>query len=102
MPLPIQRVLAVTALLFIASDLPADSARHEFSLTVDNIMRGPNLYGYRPDQVRWSGAGGRIYFRWKTSDEPVEKEASLWVVQRDGSGLRRPTSGPDPPDSRTD
>ena len=89
MRFPRQPVLACAALACLVSTLPADSSRPGFALTVDNIMRGPNLYGYHQEQVRWSGGSERIYFRWKTCDEPVEKEPSLWVVNRDGSGLKR-------------
>lgn len=89
MPLPTARLLAAAALACFVPAMPADSVRPTFDLTVDNIMRGPNLYGYPQEQVRWSGAGDRIYFRWKTCDEPIEKEASVWVVNRDGSGLKR-------------
>jgi dipeptidyl aminopeptidase/acylaminoacyl peptidase len=58
-------------------------------LDVATLMRGPNLYGYAPRAVRWSGDGGRVYFDWKQADEPFDKEPSVYVVGRDGSGLRR-------------
>lgn len=97
MPLPsdsafLRRVFTaavVCALACFLRDLNADSTGQPFQLAVDNIMRGPNLYGYHPEEVRWSGSGDRIYFRWKTFDEAVEKEPRVWVVNRDGSGLRR-------------
>src|SRR5947208_10342297 len=60
-----------------------------FELTVDSIMRGPRLVGYPPTGVYWSQDSKRIYFRWKQADEPRLKEASLYVVNRDGSGLSR-------------
>jgi dipeptidyl aminopeptidase/acylaminoacyl peptidase len=60
-----------------------------FQLTVDSIMRGPRLVGYPPTGVYWSQDSQRIYFRWKQADEPRLKEMSLYVVNRDGSGLRR-------------
>jgi len=59
------------------------------TLTVEWIMQGPALYGYAPRAVRWSGDGQRVYFEWKQASEPPEKEYSTWVVNRDGSGLRR-------------
>ncbi|MCS7044614.1 MAG: prolyl oligopeptidase family serine peptidase [Bryobacteraceae bacterium] len=59
------------------------------TLTVEWIMQGPALYGYEPRAVRWSGDGRRVYFEWKQASEPPEKEYSTWVVNRDGSGLRR-------------
>src|SRR5436190_19341846 len=62
-----------------------------FDLTVDSIMRGPRLVGYPPTGVYWSQDSQRIYFRWKQADEPRLKETSLYVVNRDGSGLRRLT-----------
>ncbi|HEX3229659.1 MAG TPA: alpha/beta fold hydrolase, partial [Pyrinomonadaceae bacterium] len=60
-----------------------------FELSVDSIMRGPRLVGYSPTGVYWSRDSQRIYFRWKQPDEPRLKEMSLYVVNRDGSGLRR-------------
>src|SRR4051812_40030139 len=60
-----------------------------FELTVDSIMRGPRLVGYQPGNVYWSQDSHRVYFRWKQAGEPRLKEMSLYVVNRDGSGLRR-------------
>ena len=60
-----------------------------FELTVDSIMRGPRLVGYPPTGVYWSQDSQRIYFRWKQADEPRLKETSLYVVNRDGTGLKR-------------
>ena len=62
-----------------------------FELTIDSIMRGPRLVGYPPSGVYWSQDSQRVYFRWKQADEPRLKETSLYVVNRDGSGLRRLT-----------
>jgi hypothetical protein len=61
----------------------------QFELTVDSIMRGPRLVGYQPTGVYWSQDSQRVYFRWKQADEPRLKEPSLYVVNRDGTGLRR-------------
>src|SRR5690349_15169657 len=60
-----------------------------FELTVDSIMRGPRLVGYTPTGVYWSQDSQKVYFRWKQAEEPRLKEMSLYVVNRDGSGLRR-------------
>src|SRR5215813_158933 len=62
-----------------------------FELTVDSIMRGPRLVGYSPSGVYWSQDSQRVYFRWKQADEPRLKEMSLYVVNSDGTGLRRLT-----------
>jgi len=61
----------------------------KFALTIDNIMRGPALYGYEPSQVRWSRDGQRIYFQWKQAGDPRIQPADTYVVGRDGSGLRK-------------
>jgi dipeptidyl aminopeptidase/acylaminoacyl peptidase len=60
-----------------------------FELTVDSIMRGPRLVGYQPANIYWSQDSQRVYFRWKQADEPRLKEMGLYVVNRDGTGLRR-------------
>ena len=60
-----------------------------FALTIDNIMRGPQLYGYEPSGVRWSGDGAQIYFQWKQASDARLKAPDTYVVGRDGSGLRK-------------
>jgi dipeptidyl aminopeptidase/acylaminoacyl peptidase len=73
----------------ITQTQPAPLPQKPFALTVDSIMRGPRLVGYQPTGVYWSQDSRRVYFRWKQADEPRLKEMSLYVVNRDGSGLRR-------------
>src|SRR6059058_4101594 len=53
----------------------------KFALTVDSIMRGPDLVGYPPDGLRWSADSQRLYFDWR---KPGEDEASTYVVGRNG------------------
>lgn len=54
------RRLALLALLAAAPI----SAQQAFDLSVRNIMRGPELYGREPGQVRFTADGQWIYFRW--------------------------------------
>jgi dipeptidyl aminopeptidase/acylaminoacyl peptidase len=54
---------------------------HKFALTVDSIMRGPDLVGYPPDGLRWSADSQKLYFEWR---KPGEDEPSTYVVGRDG------------------
>jgi len=61
------------------------------ALTVDWIMRGPGLYGYEPQRVRWSRDSARVYFEWKRHDAPVLADADTYVANRDGSALRKLT-----------
>ena len=52
----------VLATLLAASSLQAQQPA--FDLSVRNIMRGPELYGREPGQVRFTADGQWIYFRW--------------------------------------
>ncbi|MEA3013000.1 MAG: hypothetical protein QOD42_1545 [Sphingomonadales bacterium] len=62
-----------------------------FELTVDSIMRGPDLVGYAPAGVYWSQDSRRVFFRWKRAGEPRLKETDLYVVGADGASLRKLT-----------
>src|ERR1700733_526324 len=76
---------AIAAFLLASQASPAG----KFALTIDNIMRGPELYGYEPSAVRWSGDGERIFFQWKQAGDPPIKPPDTYVVGRDGSGLQK-------------
>ena len=65
------------------------AAAQQFDLSIDNIMRGPGLYGWTPEEVRWSPDGQRVYFSWKLYTDSLEKDRDTYVVNRDGSGLRK-------------
>src|SRR6266481_2507650 len=85
-------ILCVMSLLvpqFLFAQKPSAPSAKPFELTVDGIMRGPRLVGYPPTGVYWSQDSQRVYFRWKRPDEARLKETSLYVVNRDGTGLRR-------------
>ena len=75
-------------LLVFAFALSATPAG-KFALTIDNIMRGPGLYGYEPSAVRWSGDSARIYFQWKQSTDAIDKDPDTYVVDRTGSTPRK-------------
>ena len=66
------------------------AASRVFPLTVDSIMRGPELVGNPPNNLRWSGDSKELYFEWRM---PKEDQAATWVVARDGSGPRRLSDG---------
>ncbi len=63
----------------------------KFDLTIDSIMRGPELVGNEPRAVRWSPDNQRVYFQWKQAAEPQAKDFDTYVVNRDGSGLKKLT-----------
>jgi dipeptidyl aminopeptidase/acylaminoacyl peptidase len=84
----------VAALLFQQTfarpQAPAQAAPAKaFELTVDSIMRGPDLVGYQPTGVYWSQDSRQVYFRWKRAGEPRLKETDLYVVNADGTNLRK-------------
>jgi dipeptidyl aminopeptidase/acylaminoacyl peptidase len=85
-----KRLLAVVAAsALLLGQMAQVSAQKKFALTIDTIMRGPGLYGYEPTQVRWSGDDQRVYFQWKQASDAVLHPMDTYVVNRDGSGLRK-------------
>jgi dipeptidyl aminopeptidase/acylaminoacyl peptidase len=66
---------------------PGD-ANGRFELTVDSIMRGPDLVGYPPSGLRWSADSQTLYFDWR---KPGEERASTYTVGRDGGIPRKLT-----------
>jgi dipeptidyl aminopeptidase/acylaminoacyl peptidase len=69
---------------------PDTSFASRFELTVDSIMRGSDLVGYPPTGLRWSADSQRLFFEWR---KPGEKEASTYVVGRDGGQPRKLPEG---------
>ncbi len=67
------------------------SVQKPFDLSVDNIMRGPELIGQPPRNVRWSPDGKKLNFTWK---DPNEKSARSYSVNADGTGMA-PDAGDD-------
>ncbi len=56
------RTLRLLALPLLAAS--ALQAQQPFDLSIRNIMRGPELYGREPGQVRFTADGQWIYFNW--------------------------------------
>jgi dipeptidyl aminopeptidase/acylaminoacyl peptidase len=50
--------------LFIAAPLGAQQPSSGFDFSIRNIMRGPELYGRVPSDIRWSADNRWIYFTW--------------------------------------
>jgi dipeptidyl aminopeptidase/acylaminoacyl peptidase len=61
----------------------------KFDLTIDNIMRGVNLVGTEPTQVRWSGDSSTIYFQWKKASDPASAPNDTYAVTRDNPTPRK-------------
>jgi dipeptidyl aminopeptidase/acylaminoacyl peptidase len=86
--------LVLALALLLGGQRSQIAAQGKFLLTIDNIMRGPELYGYPPQQVRWSGDNQRIYFQWKQASDPYDKPLDTWMIPRD-SGYPRKLSDDD-------
>ena len=77
-------LVAVFAILAASGPMRAQRstpvpAPARLQLTVDSIMRGPDLVGAPPSNLRWSVDSERLYFTWR---KPGEKENALYVVGR--------------------
>ena len=84
-----KQLLLVCALATMAPVFTTATAGEQspsFPLTVDSIMRGPELVGNPPNNLRWSGDSKELYFEWLI---PKEDQPSTWVVSRDGGAPRR-------------
>src|SRR3972149_11891133 len=82
-PRKIHFFLIAVSLALFAGEAPRPRSA---SLTIDQIMEGPDFAGTRPSAVRWSGDGHRIYFRWKSASE---KKEGTYVVDAGGGEPRR-------------
>ncbi|HPW20132.1 MAG TPA: prolyl oligopeptidase family serine peptidase [Vicinamibacterales bacterium] len=64
------------------------AAPPRLTLDVDSIMRGPDLVGYPPSGLRWSGDSRDLFFEWR---KPGEAEASTYVLSQHDAVPRRLT-----------
>jgi hypothetical protein len=62
---------------------------NQFTLSIDSIMRGPELVGYEPAGVRWSHDSQTLYFQWKKHTDKIIAPMDTYSVQRDGTNLRK-------------
>ena len=58
------RTLALAPALSAQAPVARVSSGEGFDFTIGNIMRGPELYGRAPTNLRWSADGRWIYFQW--------------------------------------
>ncbi|MDQ3069989.1 MAG: hypothetical protein M3R55_09710, partial [Acidobacteriota bacterium] len=88
---PVTAALALLLFASVHAQRPTSATQQAagatpFPLTVDSIMRGPDLLGSAPSAVRWSGDSRSVYFDWQ---KPGEERASTYVVPRAGGELRK-------------
>lgn len=77
-------IAIVAATPLRAADLPP--------LSLDRLFATPSLAGSAPSRPVWSPDSRHVAFIW--NDEGMSRQG-LWVVSRDGSGLRRLDTSPD-------
>ena len=66
--------------LLIAAPLAAQQPSG-FDFSIKNIMRGPELYGRQPQDVRWSADNKWIYFTWLELGSPWQETAKRFRVR---------------------
>ena len=86
--------LLVSGLLLLAQDSlraqstavlePETATRFEFPLTIESIMRGPELVGLSPSRIRWTDDSKWVYFRWSPGGGAWNDSAELYRVPARG------------------
>src|SRR3954469_21708702 len=79
--------LPLLLLILVFQARPANN----FELTIDSVMRGPELVGYEPAAVRWSHDSQTIYFQWKKYSDKIIAPMDTYAIGRDGANLRKLT-----------
>jgi len=77
---PLVACLAAASIVAGPSAQAPSAVVARFPLTVDSIMRGPDLVGYPPEGLRWSPDSSKLFFEWR---RPGQDEAKTYVVGRD-------------------
>ena len=92
-PMPVL-LLPFLAALTLSAQQPAPpragaaAAPGRLTLTIDSIMRGPDLVGYPPSGLRWSGDSRDLFFEWR---KPGEKASATYVLSQNTTTPRRLT-----------
>jgi len=86
--LPFLLVLTLSAQQPAPTGANAAAPLGKLTLTVDSIMRGPDLVGYPPSGLRWSGDSRDLFFEWR---KPGEKEGATYVLSQNTTAARRLT-----------
>lgn len=71
---------ALCSVSILALEQPAEE--QDFRLTIDHIMKGPDLVGTSPSSVMWSMDSQKLYFRWKKPNEEKIEFYSLSITDQ--------------------
>ncbi|MDP1571515.1 MAG: prolyl oligopeptidase family serine peptidase [Vicinamibacterales bacterium] len=95
----------IAAVLLVALSLAAPLvAQPAAPLTIEQVASLPSVIGTAPASPTWAPDSRRLAFRWNDRGWPFR---DLWIVEADGSGLRRLTDlerthpSPAPPQGRS-
>jgi dipeptidyl aminopeptidase/acylaminoacyl peptidase len=70
------------SVLLVLSSAEAENQEEQasaFELTIENIMKGPELVGTPPSSIMWSVDSQKAYFQWR---KPGEKKADFYSISR--------------------
>jgi dipeptidyl aminopeptidase/acylaminoacyl peptidase len=77
-------LLALAALLPLAAPTFGAAQTPRFDFTIANMMRGPELYGREPQDVRWSPDARWVYFRWNAAGTDWREPLRWYRVRAQG------------------
>jgi dipeptidyl aminopeptidase/acylaminoacyl peptidase len=96
MSLPLKRRAVVCVAVVIAASaspahaqstaayVPEIARDADFELSINSIMRGPELVGEAPTGVRWTDDSRWVYFQWRPGGTAWHERRSLYRVSGDG------------------
>ena len=87
-------VLLAVLVVPLRAQAPAEGAPAPPALTVDEIMRGPDLFGTEPSRVAFSDDSRWVYFRWKKPGVDTA-EATYRVAAAGGEAERLDSAAAD-------
>src|SRR5262245_48706630 len=92
------RKLACSAALALIASATASAQTKSFDFTIPSIMRGPELYGREPSNVRWTLDGKWVYFSWLEAGSDWRLPARQFRVSTAPGAKpeRVPQGAPDP------
>src|SRR4051812_16696091 len=69
-------------------------AAPKFDFTIANIMRGPEIYGREPSNIRWTLDGKWIYFSWLEPGSDWRLPARQFRVRAEAGAKPERVTGP--------
>ncbi|MFQ5691165.1 MAG: prolyl oligopeptidase family serine peptidase [Gemmatimonadota bacterium] len=73
----------------VTDRMPPTVTSTAFPLTVRSIMRGPEIVGWSPEQVRWSDDSRYVFFRWRPAGSAWNESRELYRVRASGGEPER-------------